>query len=79
MTIAGLAGLPWLYVIRCKQMVPITPLVLIGIWSLFGPSRFAMYLAPFIGIGVGVLIELMARQARRESSVCGPSPQPCSH
>jgi dolichyl-diphosphooligosaccharide--protein glycosyltransferase len=60
---AGLAGLLWLYVIRFKQMVPITPLVIIGIWSLFGPARFTMYLAPFIGIGVGVLIELMAKQA----------------
>jgi dolichyl-diphosphooligosaccharide--protein glycosyltransferase len=63
---AGLAGLLWLYIVRCKQMVPITPLVLIGIWSLFGPVRFTMYLSPFIGIGAGVLIELVARQAGKK-------------
>jgi dolichyl-diphosphooligosaccharide--protein glycosyltransferase len=60
---AGLAGLLWLYVVRFKQMLPITPLVLIGIWSLFGPVRFTMYLSPFIGIGAGVLIELVAERA----------------
>lgn len=63
MVLAGLAGLACLYALRWKRMLPITPLLLIGLWSLFGPRRFAMYLAPFIGVGIGVLIELLARQA----------------
>lgn len=61
--LAGFAGLAYLYVVRFKRMVPITPLILLGLWSLVGPRRFTMYLAPFIGIGVGVLIELLVRQA----------------
>jgi dolichyl-diphosphooligosaccharide--protein glycosyltransferase len=70
---AGLAGLLWLYIVRCKQMVPITPLVLIGIWSLFGPVRFTMYLSPFIGIGAGVLIELAARQVGKKFGLRPPA------
>ena len=58
---AGFSGLLCLYILRWKQMVPITPLLLIGLWSLVGPTRFAMYLAPFIGVGLGVLIELVTR------------------
>lgn len=60
--LAGLAGMICLCVLRWKRMVPLAPLLLLGVWSLFGPRRFTMYLAPFIGIGVGVLIELLARQ-----------------
>ena len=61
---AGFAGLACLLATRWKQMVPVAPLLLIGFWSLVGPRRFIMYLAPFIGIGVGVLIELLIRQVR---------------
>lgn len=62
LVLAGLVGLFVLYIIRGKQMIPISPLVLIGLWTLFGPIRFAMYLAPFVGVGTGVLFELVARQ-----------------
>ncbi|ADH85092.1 STT3 domain-containing protein [Desulfurivibrio alkaliphilus] len=61
--IAGLAGLIYLYVREFRRMVLVTPMILIGLWSLFGPVRFAMYLAPFIGVGAGVMIELAARKA----------------
>ena len=64
---AGFAGLLYLYFRRFKQMVPVTPLLLVGAWALTGPHRFAMYLAPFIGIGVGVLIELMVRYGWEKS------------
>ncbi len=60
--LAGFVGLCCLYIFRFRQMIPITPLILLGLWSLFGPRRFAMYLAPFIGIGVGVLIELLVNR-----------------
>ena len=59
---AGLAGLITLFALRWKRLLPIAPLILIGLWSLTGPRRFSMYLAPFIGIGVGVLIELLVRK-----------------
>lgn len=59
MVVAGFAGLVVLYLRRFRQMIPITPLIILGLWSLTGPVRFLMYLAPFIGIGIGVLIELL--------------------
>jgi undecaprenyl-diphosphooligosaccharide--protein glycosyltransferase len=58
---AGFAGLVYLYFRRFKQMIPVTPLIVLGAWSLVGPNRFSMYLAPFIGIGAGVLIELLVK------------------
>jgi dolichyl-diphosphooligosaccharide--protein glycosyltransferase len=60
---AGFAGLIYLYVLRFRQMIPITPLVLLGVWSLVGPNRFNMYLVPLIGVGAGVLVELLVRYA----------------
>ena len=59
----GFAGLLYLYITRFRQMIPITPLIVLGAWSLVGPKRFTMYLAPFIGIGTGVLIEVLGRYA----------------
>ena len=63
---AGFAGLIYLYVRRFKQMIPITPMVIIGAWSLVGPDRFVMYLSPFIGLGAGVLIELLMKYAGKK-------------
>jgi dolichyl-diphosphooligosaccharide--protein glycosyltransferase len=60
---AGFVGLAYLYVRRFRQMIPVTPLIMLGAWSLVGPGRFVMYLAPLIGIGAGVLIELLVRYA----------------
>lgn len=58
---AGFAGLVYLAIRRWRQMIPIAPLVILGLWALVGQKRFAMYLAPLIGIGVGVLIELLIK------------------
>lgn len=57
----GFGGLFYLCVRRFRQMIPLAPLLGLGIWSLFGPSRFTMYMAPFIGLGVGVVVELLVR------------------
>lgn len=56
---AGLGGLAYLYLRRFKQMIPMTPLVILGVWGVLGQRRFTMYLAPGIGLGVGVLVELV--------------------
>jgi undecaprenyl-diphosphooligosaccharide--protein glycosyltransferase len=56
---AGLAGLGYLCLRHFRKMVPVFPLIILGLWSLVGPNRFSMYLAPMIGVGVGVLIELL--------------------
>jgi len=58
---AGFAGLFYLYIARFKQMIPITPLILLGAWSMVGPNRFVMYMSPFIGVGAGVLIEQLIK------------------
>jgi len=63
---AGFAGLMYLCVRRFRQMIPVAPLLLLGGWAMVGPARFVMYLAPLIGIGVGVLIELLAQFACRK-------------
>ena len=56
---AGFAGLVYLYFSRFRQMIPITPLIILSVWAMTGPSRFVMYLSPFIGLGAGVMIELL--------------------
>ena len=66
---AGLAGLAYLSLRRFRQMIPIAPLLLLGIWGLVGQLRFAMYLAPFIGVGVGVLLELLLRYGAKKVSL----------
>lgn len=66
LSLAGLAGLIYLCIVRWKKMIPIAPLVLLGLWSLVGPNRFAMYLAPFIGVGAGALIQLLVQRAARK-------------
>ncbi len=59
LVVAGLIGLAYLCIRHVKQMVPLSPVIAVGLWSLGGPNRFAMYLAPLIGVGCGVLIELV--------------------
>ncbi|MBE0598462.1 MAG: hypothetical protein IH614_14440 [Desulfuromonadales bacterium] len=72
-SVAGLLGILYLYQCRTREMMPITPVVLVGLWSLVGPNRFAMYLAPFIGIGVGVLVEVAWRQLSRIKKLPQPT------
>ena len=56
----GLAGLVLLILKRFKDLLPILPLLLIGLMALKGGQRFGMYLAPFIGIGVGYIAERLS-------------------
>ena len=61
LVVLGFVGLAYLCICRFRLMLPVAPMLLLGLWSLVGPNRFAMYLAPFIGVGVGVVIELAVR------------------
>lgn len=54
--IIGFAGLVYLYIKNFIKMIPITPIIILGSLSIVGSNRFAMYLAPFIGVGIGVII-----------------------
>ena len=56
LVIIGFLGLLYLYVIRFKEMLVISPVIILGLLSLVGSNRFAMYLVPFIGVGVGVVV-----------------------
>ncbi|MFC1845006.1 STT3 domain-containing protein [Thermodesulfobacteriota bacterium] len=58
---AGFSGLIYLSFRRFRQMIPVTPVLILSAWAMTGPSRFVMYLAPFIGVGAGVLIELLMK------------------
>lgn len=62
LVVAGLAGLLYLLLRYPRRMLPVVPMLLVGFWSLSGPMRFAMYLAPFVGVGLGVLVELVIRK-----------------
>jgi len=60
--LVGFAGLLYLCFRRFRYMIPAAPMLGLGAWSLAGgPIRFVLYLGPFIGVGVGVVIELLAR------------------
>jgi len=60
---AGFAGLVYLCIRRFRQMIPIAPLIALGIWSMVGPNRFVMYVAPIIGVGTGVLLEVLIKSS----------------
>lgn len=55
-SITGLLGIAYLYIRRFKQMIPITPMIVLGALAFVGSNRFAMFITPFIGVGVGVII-----------------------
>lgn len=59
LVIVGFIGLLYLYVRHFRQMLLVTPMILLGLWSLTGPLRFAMYLAPMVGVGTGVVMMLL--------------------
>jgi len=54
--IIGFVGLVYLYVKNFIKMIPISPLIVLGLLSIVGSNRFAMFLVPFIGVGIGVII-----------------------
>lgn len=53
---AGLLAFAVFAVLRWRQIIPLLPLLLLGIGTLLGTQRFGMYLAPFAGLGLGVLL-----------------------
>ncbi|MEO2069358.1 MAG: STT3 domain-containing protein [Desulfurobacteriaceae bacterium] len=53
----GLLGVSILFVKRFRETVFLLPIFLIGLMALKGGNRFIMYLSPFIGIGIGYLID----------------------
>tara|TARA_B100000700_G_C15037320_1_gene853437 strand:- start:87 stop:2354 length:2268 start_codon:yes stop_codon:yes gene_type:complete len=55
----GLISLLVLSLLRWRNLLPLIPLLIIGLLSFKSSNRFIMYLGPFIGIGLGWLIQIM--------------------
>lgn len=70
--LAGFAGLIYLCLSRFRKMIPVFPLLILGAWSLVGPSRFSIYLGPLIGVGIGVIIELLLKYAGEKIGLRAP-------
>jgi undecaprenyl-diphosphooligosaccharide---protein glycotransferase len=47
-----------LAVVKWRVLLPLSPILVLGLLSFQSSNRFIMYLAPFIGIGLGWLIQL---------------------
>ena len=45
-----------LVVLRWRKLLPFVPMLALGLMSFKSSNRFVMYLAPFIGIGLGLLL-----------------------
>ncbi len=55
----GFLGLVIFAVFRFRLFLLLLPVLLMGLLSLKGSSRFAMFLAPFLGVGIGILFDLL--------------------
>lgn len=55
---AGFMAFFALAILRWRVLLPLTPMLALGLFSFQSSNRFIMYLAPFIGIGLGWLLQL---------------------
>lgn len=53
---AGVAGSIWLFVSKFRNMIFILPVFIAGLMAFFSLVRFAIFLTPFIGIGLGYIL-----------------------
>ncbi|MGY9063700.1 MAG: hypothetical protein ACKVG1_15650, partial [Rhodospirillales bacterium] len=54
----GFLGFCGLAVFKWRVLLPLLPMLALGLLSFQSSNRFIMYLAPFIGIGLGWLLQL---------------------
>ena len=54
----GFLGFCWLAVFKWRVLLPLVPMLALGLLSFQSSNRFIMYLAPFIGIGLGWFLQL---------------------
>jgi hypothetical protein len=55
----GLVGFFGLTVFKWRVLLPLTPMLALGLFSFISSNRFIMFFAPFIGIGLGWLFQLV--------------------
>jgi dolichyl-diphosphooligosaccharide--protein glycosyltransferase len=56
-----------LIVFKNMKFVPLIPVFLLGLISFVSSNRFAMYLAPFVGIGLGYLIDILINYLKEKT------------
>ena len=57
--IVGFASFLFLLLKAWRQVILIVPVFLMGLLSFKGANRFSMYLSPFIGAGIGFLVDVL--------------------
>ncbi len=57
-TSIGIVGITLIVLRRFKEMFPLFPLLAIGLLAFVAGKRFAMFLAPFVGVGIGYFVYL---------------------
>lgn len=55
----GLIGAIFLFLFRFRDLFFLLPFFCIGLLTFFSGARFAMYLGPFLGMGLGYLVHLL--------------------
>lgn len=59
--VASLVGLMLFLIFNYKKFLVFLPLFFIGLMAFKGAERFAMYLAPFLGLGFGYIFDLLVK------------------
>ncbi|MGC8616701.1 MAG: STT3 domain-containing protein [Desulfurella sp.] len=59
--LASLVGLALFLIMNFRKFMVFLPLFFIGLMSFKGAERFAMYLAPFLGLGFGYLFDMLVK------------------
>ena len=54
----GFLGILGMFIFKWRVLLPLLPMLALGLFSFQSSNRFIMYLAPFIGIGLGWLFQL---------------------
>jgi undecaprenyl-diphosphooligosaccharide---protein glycotransferase len=81
----GILGFIGMAVFRWRLLLPLAPMLALGVLSFQSSNRFIMYLAPFIGIGLGWLFQLVIEgvfiwlAAKGTKNTKGPSTSQFSH
>ncbi|MFN3921014.1 MAG: STT3 domain-containing protein, partial [Caldimicrobium sp.] len=57
--IAGLIGAFLLFIFHFRQLIFLLPFFIIGLLVFVSGARFAMYLSPFLGLGLGYLVHFL--------------------
>jgi undecaprenyl-diphosphooligosaccharide--protein glycosyltransferase len=66
LALLGLVAFGWIACRRWRDCVPLMPLLAISAFTFVSGPRFGMYLAPFVGLGLGIALSALIRQALRQ-------------